>query len=565
MLGVYKAASAARALLRDPDPDLRPDSPLDRGDGRLRALRSAKETMSQPSQGGVPLDEWRKDVPPGWKPGVEAYPLKLFFAKLKLWYRCCEVPDEVVGPLIAGRLQGRAQRIALELKLVRPDGTYDIGDAALVRLSVDEVIDPVDGVTIIQRHIPSGVQALCNALRDAFGDTDEAQTTKALEVFFEHKRPHGQELQEIAAEWDLRYEDAKLKAGLDMNTVAKSYLWLTQSGLTQKHQDDLRLQVHGDLSRFNELRALAIRLSHRAADRSSGSGDVFYEEDKSDEHAEMDDWFGWTDWDDDGYWTEAWWYDNDWEDYGDGYNDHSWYEDDDEFYEAEEQPWSGDPAAEPGYQGEDSQRSSTSYDGEGIYSSGGGKGKGSGPFGSGCYICGSKWHLAADCPVRGKGKGEGKSNYKGKSKGKYRKGKSKGKGKGKYGSKTFGKFRPQKGSWSSGKSSSWRPRYFVHYDFDEEYEEPNQLRHARQGLHLGDSPPKEPPRALTSASRAQHFEIKELPGTKSEYFEDLLRLERASKAPVPATSEEATTTNEQATDTPPSASSKNLTFFFRRA
>ena len=301
-------------------------------------------------------------------------------------------------------------------------------------------------------------------------------------------------------------------------------------------------------------------MSHRAADRSSGSGDVFYEEDKSDEHAEMDDWFGWTDWDDDGYWTEAWWYDNDWEDYGDGYNDHSWYEDDDEFYEAEEQPWSGDPAAEPGHQGEDSQRSSTNNDGEGIYSSGGGKGKGSGPFGSGCYICGSKWHLAADCPVRGRGKGEGKSNYKGKSKGKYRKGKSKGKGKGKYGSKTSS----QKGSWSSGKSSSWRPRYFVHYDFDEEYEEPNQLRHARQGLHLGDSPPKEPPRALTSASKAQHFEIKELPGTKSEYFEDLLRLERASKAPVPATSEEATTTNEQATDTPPSASSKNLTFFFRK-
>ncbi|CAE7567004.1 unnamed protein product, partial [Symbiodinium pilosum] len=240
------------------------------------------------------------------------------------------VPDEVVGPLIAGRLQGRAQRIALELKLVRPDGTYDIGDAALVRLSVDEVIDPVDGVTIIQRHIPSGVQALCNALRDAFGDTDEAQTTKALEVFFEHKRPHGQELQEFAAEWDLRYEDAKLKAGLDMNTVAKSYLWLKQSGLTQKHQDDLRLQVHGDLSRFNELRALAILCPIVLLTGPR--------EDKSDEHAEMDDWFGWTDWDDDGYWTEAWWYDNDWEDYGDGYNDHSWYEDDDEFYEAEEQP-----------------------------------------------------------------------------------------------------------------------------------------------------------------------------------------------------------------------------------
>ncbi|CAE7765903.1 RE2 [Symbiodinium sp. KB8] len=158
--------------------------------------------MATPSGGGVPLDEWRKDVPPGWKPGVDNYPLKTYFAKLKLWYRCCEVPDEVIGPLIAGRLQGRAQRIALELKLVRPDGSYDYGDAALVRLSVDEVLDPNDGVTVLQAHIPSGVQALCNALRD---------------------------LQEFAAEWDLRYEDARSKAGLEMNTVAKSYLWLKAS------------------------------------------------------------------------------------------------------------------------------------------------------------------------------------------------------------------------------------------------------------------------------------------------------------------------------------------------
>ena len=100
----------------------------------------------------------------------KATPLKTYFAKLKLWYRCSEAPDEIIGPLVAERLQGRAQRIALELKLIRPDGTYDVGDVALVRLSVDEVVDPNDGVTIIQRAIPSGVQALCNALHDAFGD-----------------------------------------------------------------------------------------------------------------------------------------------------------------------------------------------------------------------------------------------------------------------------------------------------------------------------------------------------------------------------------------------------------
>ena len=498
------------------------------------------------------------------KPGVEAYPLKLFFSKLKLWCRCCEVPDEVVGPLIAGRLQGRAQRIALELKLVRPDGTFDVGDAALVRLSVDEVIDPADGVTILQRHIPSGVQALCNTLRDAFGDTDEAQTTKALEVFFEHKRPHGQELQEFAAEWDLRYEDAKLKAGLDMNPVAKSYLWLKQSGLTQKHQDDLRLQVHGDLSRFNDLRALAIRLSRRVADRSGGSGDVFYEEDINYEHGASEDWYGWSDWDDDGYWAETWWHEDDWSNHDDGYQDGAWYEDDEEFYEAEEQPWTGDPASEPGYQGEDSQRSSMRSDGEAVYSAGSGRGKGSGPFGSGCYICGSKWHLAADCPVRGKGKGNGKPSTKGKGKGKFRKGKSKGKYKGKSSGKSAGKYRPQKGAWGSGKSSSWHPRYFVNYDHDYDYDEPSQLRHARVGLHLGDSPPKEPPRPPVPSTMTQHFDIKDPPGTRSEYFEDLLRLERAGKATTTVSTEDATaTTLDQNAEASTAAPSKNLTFFFR--
>ena len=39
----------------------------------------------------------------------------------------------------------------------RPDGTYDVGDAAIVRLAVDEVCDPTTNV-VIQNPIPSGVQ-----------------------------------------------------------------------------------------------------------------------------------------------------------------------------------------------------------------------------------------------------------------------------------------------------------------------------------------------------------------------------------------------------------------------
>ena len=55
--------------------------------------------------------------------GVREFSLKLLFPKLELWYRCCEVPDEVARPLITPHPQERAQRIALALKLLRPDYT----------------------------------------------------------------------------------------------------------------------------------------------------------------------------------------------------------------------------------------------------------------------------------------------------------------------------------------------------------------------------------------------------------------------------------------------------------
>ena len=107
------------------------------------AVLAEAMAMSTPFS-GIPLQEYRKDVPPGWSPGLPDYPLRLYFEKVKLWYRCFDGTDESVGPLLAGRLQGRAQKIALGLRLVRPDGQYDVGDSALVRLTVDEVRDPMD-------------------------------------------------------------------------------------------------------------------------------------------------------------------------------------------------------------------------------------------------------------------------------------------------------------------------------------------------------------------------------------------------------------------------------------
>ena len=161
-------------------------------------------TMSQPGGSGtIPLTEYRRDVPPGWGPGIADYPLRSYFEKLRLWYRVFEGADEVVGPLVAGRLVGRAQKLAVNLRLQRPDGGVDVGDQALVRLSVDEVRDPNDPSIILQHHIPSGVQALCNALRDAFGQSDQDMVSRSLESFFEFRRGK-LSLQEYAVEWDLR-------------------------------------------------------------------------------------------------------------------------------------------------------------------------------------------------------------------------------------------------------------------------------------------------------------------------------------------------------------------------
>eukprot|EP00435_Cladocopium_sp_Y103_P057978 s380_g20.t1 len=181
-----------------------------------------------PSSGAIPLTEYRRDVPPGWQPGDSGYSLRSYLEKLRLWYRISSLDDELVGPVIAGRLYGRAHRVAVSLRVPRPDGAFDVGDAALVRLPVDEVRDPYTN-EILQEHIPSGVQYLVNALRAAFGQMDQDLATSSLEAFF-------------------------------------------GSGLPSKTIDDIKLQVNGDFTRFNDARALALRITPNKENHQ----DIFY-------------------------------------------------------------------------------------------------------------------------------------------------------------------------------------------------------------------------------------------------------------------------------------------------
>ena len=109
------------------------------------------------------------------------------------------------------RLQGKAQRLSMQLRLARPDGTVDVGRDALVRLSVEEVRDPMDPSVILQRAIPSGVQALF--------------------------RRGKLSLSEYSIEFDARLEEAVTR------DVGRFYLFFRGSGLSTKFIDDVKLQI----------------------------------------------------------------------------------------------------------------------------------------------------------------------------------------------------------------------------------------------------------------------------------------------------------------------------------
>ena len=387
-----------------------------------------------------------------------------------MWYRLYDGMDETVGPLLAGRLGGRAQKIALSLRLRDPHGNIDVGDAALVRLAVDEVRDPTNPAIVLQEHIVSGVQALFNALVDAFGEGDQLRATQSLENFFDFRRGR-LSLAECSAEWTMRLEEAITHAGLDINAVARTFLYFRGSQLPQRHVDDILMQIHGDLSRFQEARTLALRLAHR----QNVDNQANFEQTEHHYIGEADDWS----WSDESWMDQSAWYAGEWPDYEEYYDAY----DGDEYYDIaeswpEEYTTEGNEAnSTPNDQTEDAPDQNTYYKKN---------------IGLGCTICGSKWHESGVCPMSstnyGKGKGKSKFGSFGKGKGKHWKGKGKGKGK-----KGFRPWRPR----FSGKGKGYGRSYYD--DFENEADGGYwsndyfisgqerallQLHHARTGLQV---------------------------------------------------------------------------------
>ncbi|CAE8632635.1 unnamed protein product, partial [Polarella glacialis] len=410
-------------------------------------------TIGQSYGGGLPLSEFNKLVPPGWRPGIPGYPIKLFFERLKLWYRATDNAEAQLGILVAGRLQGAPQKIALRLRSPRPvaaGGGYDIGDEALIRLSQEQVIDPATN-TIVQEYIPSGLQFLCQALRAIYGLQDQDRTTVALDSFYEFKRGH-LGLAEFAQEFDHRYESAEDEAGLQMNDAGKTYFFLRGSGLGDKIIEDIKLQMRGDMSRYQEIRTLVLKLA-RANDKDKETLNMYQDQTDFNYKVNLDETNGnyYGSWHDPttGEIIEY--------DYGANTSDDMYTATTTMSTTASTATTTARATTMIGTATTDGKTKSTMGQTKGKGKGFGAKGKGpsgGSASGIGCTTCGSRWHSSLDCPLndpskgdQGKGKGGKDYHYenfwKGKGKGK-KGGKSKGFGKG--WSKGFGKYRPSFGS-----------------------------------------------------------------------------------------------------------------------
>ena len=70
------------------------------------------------------LEEYSKNVPPGWEPHLPHYPLRLYVERFNLWRNL--VKDDLqahqMGSLMVGRLKNAANRLAMKIQIVLPTG-----------------------------------------------------------------------------------------------------------------------------------------------------------------------------------------------------------------------------------------------------------------------------------------------------------------------------------------------------------------------------------------------------------------------------------------------------------
>ena len=195
---------------------------------------SAPTVMEDPHS-GLPLNQFSRNVPPGWRPGNPKYPLKLYLQLLRLWWRQTELTEAAAGPTMCGRLRGNAFQMALKIVEERLDLNIGAtrpmtGDELLAQPSHDAWTNPTTGTVF--DGAPAGATVLMNRLVQEYGMHVQDQNVAALEAFFTFERG-SLTLSDYLTVWTLLFDDACVQTGLQVNNVGKSFMLLWKSGLSQ--------------------------------------------------------------------------------------------------------------------------------------------------------------------------------------------------------------------------------------------------------------------------------------------------------------------------------------------
>ena len=203
------------------------------------------------SHGGLPLDQFTKTTPPGWRPGITHYPFRRYIERMKLWCRTTDMDASQQGPAVAGRLSGRPFNLAMGLRVTDQAGQEHGGDEALAFPGEPAQQDYAGN--IISPATPNGLQTLIRLLIRWYGEDDDTTVGNTLDTFFDLRRGK-MSLVEYVAEHEFAYEEAKTNGGLEMNNVGLSHFLMKGCGLPRDKLDHIMLLVNNDRRRYHDIK-----------------------------------------------------------------------------------------------------------------------------------------------------------------------------------------------------------------------------------------------------------------------------------------------------------------------
>lgn len=220
-------------------------------------LTSSKMPEMNVSSSHLPLNQYSKDIPPGWDPRDPNFPLRAYISRLKLWSRTTSLRPEQMGPAVAGRLQGRPFDLALQMQIdlaTRPDlwGHYNgrqrlTGDEALAFPGAEE-----DAQNALPR-IASGLATFVQQLEALYGAQDQRINTAAIDAFENLYRHNSMTLLEYVNEFAFLYQQAHSLAGYEINAVARSHRFIRGARQSPELVKNILLLVQQDLARFQDI------------------------------------------------------------------------------------------------------------------------------------------------------------------------------------------------------------------------------------------------------------------------------------------------------------------------